>query len=59
MMAKVRELAHGGTYKVMETEQGIYIQGLGNNVHYFPRDKWDQFAEVIAYADLKLRGHIE
>ena len=56
MMAKVRELAHGGTYKVVETEQGIYIQGLGYNIHYFPRDKWDLFAEVIRLADLTLRG---
>ena len=55
-MSKVRELAHGGTYKVMMTEQGIYIQGLGYNVHYFPRDKWDLFVEVIRLADLTLRG---
>lgn len=58
-MTKIYTLAESGPYKVYETELGIYIQGLGTTVHYFPKDKWDQFAEVIAYADLKIRGHIE
>ena len=56
MMAKVRELAHGGTYKVYETDLGVYVQGAGHEVLYFPRDKWDLFSSVIRLADLTLRG---
>ena len=55
-MARTRTLAQGGAYKVYETDLGVYVQGAGHEVLYFPRDKWDLFSSVIRLADLELRG---
>ena len=55
-MTRTRTLAQGGTYKVYETDLGVYVQGAGHEVLYFPRDKWDLFSSVIRLADLTLRG---
>ena len=57
-----REIAHGGGYVVYthkDDDSVIFIKGLDSHFIFgLDRQEWDMFSTVIAYADLKLRGHL-
>ena len=57
-------IAEKNEYTVLrydDKELGTFyiLKGLGVTDYVFNRAEWDRFAELIAYADLKIRGAIE
>jgi len=59
-MTVTETIAQKGEYTVFTSGGNIYLRGLGHTVYFFEtREEWDEFAEIIAYADLKIRGRIQ
>jgi len=59
-MTVTETIAQKGEYTVFTNgNDAIYLRGLGHVLFYFTRKDWDKFAEIIAYADLKIRGRIQ
>lgn len=59
----LRLIADGGEYKVFATPIGdkpyYLLKGHRGTDYLFSEAQWDQYARVIAYADIKIRGGIE
>lgn len=59
-MTETETIAKKGEYTVFRSGDAIYLRGLGHSVYVFmTKGEWDEFAEIVAYADLKIRGRIQ